>query len=115
MIRCFVDPTSKSGKVALVAMCAIHYTVLVIVVMAYLPMITVKIRHTSKAAEVQSRAIRITACHLLVHILHYTPGTVHAFAGFLGYEKFWIYVMTIISLQMGAIVHFMVVAISWIV
>jgi len=111
---CFVDPTGKAGKTALAFMCAIHYTVLVVVVMTYLPMIAIRAKHPqgyqpSEASKARARAAKVTAVHLLVHVLHYTPGTFHAFAGFVGYEPFWVYVMAIVSLQMGAIVHSIVI------
>jgi len=117
---CFVMPEGRPGKSALAFMCAVHYTVLIIVVMTYLPMVAIKPKappghKPSEVAKARAREAKMTAYHLLVHILHYTPGTFHAFAGFSGYEPFWVYVMTIIALQMGAIVHAMVIVWSWFV
>jgi hypothetical protein len=115
---CFIVPHQKSGKTALAVMCIIHYTVLVVVGLVYLPMVAIKPKSPpghkpTEVAKARAREAKVTAYHLLVHVLHYTPGTFHAFSGFAGYEPFWIYVFSIVTLQIGAIVHSFVVLWSW--
>lgn len=111
IIRCFIVGERTAGRGVLALMCVIHYTVLIIVLMTYLPIVAMRPKINpgeEKASEVnvaRNKAAKMTSYHLLVHILHYTPGTFHAFAGFAGYEPFWVYVLTVICLQMGAICH----------
>lgn len=116
---CFIVSSNFGGRVALAMMVVIHYTVLIIVVMTYLPIMVMAPKlHTSateptELAKARNRAAKMTAIHQLAHLLHYTPGTFHAFAGFMHYEPLWVYIFSVVALQTGAIVHTVLIFWGW--
>jgi hypothetical protein len=52
----------------------------------------------------------ITLTHLLLQVVHYTPGTLHVAAQFFDYEDLWIYVVAVLFTQSGALMHAIVIA-----
>lgn len=113
---CFVCPSK--AREAMITMLVVHYTVLVIVVMTYFPTVAIRPKipvgyKPSALAKARMQEVKVTGYHLLVHIMHYTPGTIHAFASFVGYHELWVYVFTLVTLQTGAILHFIIVLVHW--
>jgi hypothetical protein len=64
-----------------------------------------RLRHHRRVVE----GAGITLTHLLLQVVHYTPGTLHVAAQFFDYEDLWIYLVAIIFTQSGALMHAFVI------
>ncbi|KAI9597237.1 hypothetical protein BDF19DRAFT_412222 [Syncephalis fuscata] len=110
---CFAQVGHKSGKFALAVTVLFHYTILLIVLMCFIPIMRVS-RHQRKygseagkttlsSHEVASN--QSNAKHMLVHILHYTPGTLHSIATLCGATTAWLFIVGVAFVQLGAVMH----------
>ncbi|RKP27874.1 hypothetical protein SYNPS1DRAFT_26484 [Syncephalis pseudoplumigaleata] len=147
---CFVYNFSAGGKGALAFMVLLHYTVLLIVSLCYIPVLraarqlppadkaspqmvqpfdaaaaaahgecppansaghahdTLQRRRTEHHRRIVEGA-GITLTHLMLQVMHYTPGTLHVAAQFFDYEDLWIYLVAIIFMQSGGLMHALVI------
>ncbi|KAI9597236.1 hypothetical protein BDF19DRAFT_412221 [Syncephalis fuscata] len=163
---CFVYNYSAGGKGALAFMVLLHYTVLLIVSLCYIPVLraTRQLPHLSESTTATTTALPqmsqsentgsqhrsqtlaklnaassnlstttlshsdellqhrrlahhrhvvegagITLTHLLLQVVHYTPGTLHVAAQFFDYEDLWIYIVAVAFTQSGALMHALVI------
>ncbi|RKP15419.1 hypothetical protein BJ684DRAFT_14327 [Piptocephalis cylindrospora] len=116
---CFVNGETTSGKIALVATTGLHYVALVVVLLTHIPIIHASQRQGIAVVALDKekdelRTLRLhhdhpdaetTASHLLIHCLHYTPGTIHFVSQIAGYERAWVYIIAVIFAQLGAVGH----------
>ncbi|RKP04775.1 hypothetical protein THASP1DRAFT_33421 [Thamnocephalis sphaerospora] len=132
---CFVYNYSAGGKSALAFMVFLHYTVLLIVSLCYIPVLRAarslpksnqatvgeyasgslsdnpleQQRREHHRSVVERAGISLT--HLMLQVMHYTPGTLHVAAQFFDYEDLWIYAIAVFFTQSGAFMH--AVVIGW--
>ncbi|RKP08150.1 hypothetical protein THASP1DRAFT_30047 [Thamnocephalis sphaerospora] len=115
---CFVKPQMLSGKVALSIAVLFHYSVLLIVLLCFVPVLYTSDAYKKMAAESKSTGIgrldsladslrsnRSNVKHMLVHIIHYTPGTIHLIASLCGFEHEVLFILGVSFVQLGAVMH----------
>ncbi|KAI8055902.1 hypothetical protein BDF22DRAFT_741202 [Syncephalis plumigaleata] len=110
---CFAQVGHKSGKFALATTVLFHYTILLIVLMCFIPIMRVS-RHQRKYGTNNTRAKlsahevasnQSNAKHMLVHILHYTPGTLHSIATLCNATSAELFIFGVAFVQLGAVMH----------
>ncbi|RKP27873.1 hypothetical protein SYNPS1DRAFT_26483 [Syncephalis pseudoplumigaleata] len=110
---CFTQVGHTAGKFAISFTILFHYTVLLVVLMCFIPIMRqsrqqrkygTKGSHTTLSAH-EVAANESNAKHMLVHILHYTPGTLHSIATLSGSNTDWLFIIGVAFVQLGAVMH----------